>query len=202
MAIKRKGIPSNTPGDHLAIRYFRLGSKLKRMDFVTENEFAGLAAEFRLLPTSATWYKSIQLATEFEEESPELLELCRMQVGGRHITLSHLDELIRLPNARQRKRFAAKTLRGNLSCLALRAEIRDTVHWTSKRSGAGRKRREPNSRAEAIWRVNREINQLKSTLEWLATYEQNRSKLRKEITDSVAALARLQNVLGRLLGVT
>ena len=200
MAIKRKGIPSNSSANHLAIRYFQLGIKLKDMDFVTDNEFADLAVKFGLLPTSATWYKSIQLATEFEERGPELFELCRMQVGSRNITLSHLDELIRLANASQRKRFAAKAVRENLSCLALRAEIRDVVHWTSKRYGAGRKLREPNSHADAVWRANREIKRLKSTLEWLTAHERKRSKLRKEMSDVMAALERLQKALGRMLG--
>ena len=187
--------------DHLAIRYYRLGLQLLERDVVSGEEFERLAAELGLRAGADAWYKSIRLAKYFNGKSADLKKLCRLRTDGRQITWTHLLELLQIPSATQREKLAARAARLNLSCITLRAEIRRTNGWTSKRPGAGRKRREPRNEADAVWRANRKIERLKTTLEWLKTNERRRFKLRNELSGAVIAIDGLQKSLKRLFGI-
>ena len=201
MASKKSTITSRTLRDHLALRYYRLGLQLLQRDVVSGIEFERLATKLGLKAGADAWYKSIRLAKFFKGQGVELERLCRSRADGHQITWTHLLELLQVRSATQRERLAAQAARLNLSCLTLRAEIRRTNDWTSKRPGAGRKRREPRSEADAAWRANRECDRLRTTLEWLKTNNPRRSTLQKELSDAVTAIDDLKKSLRRLFGV-
>ena len=167
MPSKKGTTKSTIVGDHLALRYYRLGVQLLERDIVSDEEFRRLAAELGLRAGADAWYKSIRLAKLFRGKSAELIELCRVRTNGQQISWTHLFELVQVPSATQREKRAARAARLKLSCLTLRAEIRKANKWTSKRPGAGRKRREPKNITEAVWRAQQKLSHLHFALECL-----------------------------------
>lgn len=174
MASKKGTIDSMTPRGHLALRYYRLGLQLLQRDVVSGREFESLATELGLNASADAWYKSIRLAKFFKDQAVELEKLCRSRTDGRQITWTHLLELLQVRSATQREKLAARAARLKLSCLTLRAEIRRKNDWTSKRPGAGRKRREPKDISEAVWRAQLKLNGLKFALKSLQKMPETR----------------------------
>jgi hypothetical protein len=183
-----KAKPVRSPGEnrHVALLYFELGRQLnekraalrvegKRLsEEERDKEFRSLAENvgLNIPPKRGTdiRFKAMELAKRFESNQPDLSELCAIQNGGVHLTVSHIIELMRIPNARARRRLAKLAVKAKLSCVRLRAEVRNQAGWQSDRKGSVRPPEEPRSEAHAIIRVNREAKALKMTLEWLQTH--------------------------------
>lgn len=154
--------PNNS---HLVIRYFRLGQKLRKHGSAADVEAKQLAAESGLGESPGVRYRSYELAARFEYR--ELVSLCRVRENGSRINLSQICELMVVSDAKQREKLAAFAAKRNLSCLALRAQVRSRRDWKNRRPKAGRERRDPVNRADAVLRAAGQARALQETLEWL-----------------------------------
>ena len=197
MPSKKGTTKSTIVGDHLALRYYRLGVQLLERDIVSDEEFRRLAAELGLRAGADAWYKSIRLAKLYRGNSAELIELCRVRTNGQQISWTHLLELVQVPSATQREKLAARAASQRLSCLTLRAEIRKAHKWTSKRPGAGRKRREPKDVTEAVWRAKSKISGARFAMECLqrTTEITDLDKLPRQLTKAIKVLSKLMMAL-------
>ena len=84
----------------------------------------------------------------------------------------------------------------------LRAEIRSTNDWTSNRSGAGRKHREPKDITEAAWRAQLKISGLQFALECLQKMPEMRRSddLTIKLRKALRVLLSLQESLEQRFG--
>jgi len=197
MSTKKEAPLLNKTGDHLALMYFQLGCRLlerraKLGKRVSDDKLRQIAKEVGLEIRSSRVqeirYKSIEMSKVFEHDPSELTRLCLMRNDDDEevrLTLSHIIELMRLPNAQKRQRIAKFALQNKVSCLVLRAEIRRQLGWTGKRPGATP--RPPKSEAHAILRANRELQALEVILGQLIR-KPRRRKLMKELLSKVRDL--------------
>ena len=184
MAIKRGAGRAKRRGDgHIALKYFAAGTQIIS-DGLTIQEFPRHAKRVGLRVTPEVYYKSRELAKLFAGDRSGLVRLCRWRKGHRRVSWTHLIELMAEPDPGRREEYAALAIREGLGATALREIVRGTGNLPNRRPGAGRKRREPRSKADGVWRANREIKRLKATLEWLKTNEQNRTSRNKNFVSS------------------
>lgn len=186
---------SRPAAEHLALKYFRLGQELGRPNADRGPGFERLAAAHDLPATDNTWCKAIRLAARYRGKRQALEHLCRTRAGGGCIGWSHVIELMSVRDVRQRERLAAQVVRERLGAAALRQEIRHAVGRGSLRPDSGRKRREPRSLAEAIWRAQRDLDGLTFVIERLQTFD---PALRRVTSPARRALGEIQALLTAL----
>ncbi len=158
--------PHANASDHLALAYYRLGTALNAGgQRVNAQEFERLATQSGLAATLDVRYKSMRVARFFNE--PELIQLCRRRDGGRRVSWTQIVELLQVPTARARKRYAALAVRDQMTAPSLREKIRRDAGRGSLRPRSGRKRREPGTALEALRCSKRDLESLKFHLEAL-----------------------------------
>jgi hypothetical protein len=204
---KRPG-PNACPEDHQILRLLRFGSRLLHADHVIEDEeWEGLAAEYRMPATIDIRYKSVRVARMFEDKnrpghSTELEKLLSLPSKyGRRLGWSHLVELLQVPTAVKRQRFAKRVVKDGLRADALRQLIREQQgRRGSRRPRSGRPRREPLSVWHAIDTAQQDLAALTKTIQWLAGSDEwpKSGKMRKSLVEIQAQLESLRGALKAL----
>lgn len=223
MPLKRNSVGSKDRSEHLALQYYRLGCQMRqrkellkeqKIRKVPEDEFLQMAAEAGLEvgPKKARElrYKSVELASKFLDAEPDLRRLCEKNVNDFAITLSHILELTRLP-AELRDHYANLAVENKLSCIALRATIRNKMRWKkkvvygaksgSKVSESGRPYRPPRSAGHAVLRSQRDSSRLIDALDWLQNKPVPRltKQMKQDLSTSLEVLSRAIKVFKKFL---